>query len=100
MKCLRLFSGNRLWHPLQIVSLGDNLHELSMSVFWVKINKKQNIMKMSAAVIAQRVVKADIFNAADSLIMLIQYFKTYFAPYFDHCTRVSVGSQVKLKCKL
>ena len=27
---------NRLWHSMQIVSFGDNLHELSRSIFWGK----------------------------------------------------------------
>ena len=32
-----------LWHFMQIVSLGDNLHEMSMPIFW-KILRK-NIFK-------------------------------------------------------
>ena len=32
---------------MQIVSLGDNLHEMSKSVFWVK-NKKKKYFKMSS----------------------------------------------------
>ena len=27
---------NRLWHFMQIVSIGDNLHEMSKPVFWEK----------------------------------------------------------------
>ena len=27
---------NRLWHFMQIISLGDNLHEMSKSIFWKK----------------------------------------------------------------
>ena len=27
---------NRFWHFMQIVSLGDNLHEMSKPVFWEK----------------------------------------------------------------
>ena len=30
------FSENRIWHFMQIVSLGDNLHEMSNPVFWEK----------------------------------------------------------------
>ena len=33
------FSENRIWHFMQIVSLGDNLHEMSNPVFWEKIRK-------------------------------------------------------------
>ena len=31
-----LFPENRVWHFMQIVSLGDNLHEMSNPVFWEK----------------------------------------------------------------
>ena len=30
---------NRIWHFMQIVSLGDNLHEMSNPVFWEKLEK-------------------------------------------------------------
>ena len=30
------FPENRIWHFMQIVSLGDNLHEMSYTVFWEK----------------------------------------------------------------
>ena len=30
------FTENRIWHFMQIVSLGDNLHEMSNPVFWEK----------------------------------------------------------------
>ena len=30
------FPENRIWHSMQIVSLGDNLHEMSNPVFWEK----------------------------------------------------------------
>ena len=30
------FSENRLWHFMQIASLGDNLHEMSKPIFWEK----------------------------------------------------------------
>ena len=34
-----LFQENRIWHFMQIVSIGVNLHEMSKSVFWEKIRK-------------------------------------------------------------
>ena len=34
------FLENRIWHLMQIVSYGDNLHEMSKPVFWVKNKKK------------------------------------------------------------
>ena len=33
--------GNKFWHFMQIVSLGDNLHEMSKPVFWKKNRKKK-----------------------------------------------------------
>ena len=33
------FAENRFWHFIQIASNGDNLYEMSNSVFWVKIGK-------------------------------------------------------------
>ena len=30
------FLENRIWHFMQIVSSGDNLHEISNPVFWEK----------------------------------------------------------------
>ena len=31
-----VFTENRFWHFMQIVSLGDNLHEMSKPIFWGK----------------------------------------------------------------
>ena len=31
-----IFPENRIWNFIQIVSIGDNLHEMSKSVFWEK----------------------------------------------------------------
>ena len=36
------FLGNRIWHFMQTVSIGDNLHEMSNPVFWLIKNKKKN----------------------------------------------------------
>ena len=36
------FPENRFWHFMQSVSLGDNLHEVSKSVFWENKKKEQN----------------------------------------------------------
>ena len=46
------FPENRIRHFMQIVSIGDNLHEMSNSM-----KNKKNITKMSSAELAQRVVK-------------------------------------------
>ena len=32
---------NRIWHFMQIVSIGDNLHEMPNPVFWGKKKKKK-----------------------------------------------------------
>ena len=42
---------------MQIVSLGDNLHEMSNPVFW---ENKKNIINLPSAESAQRVVKVNI----------------------------------------
>ena len=34
------FPENRVWHIMQIVSLGDNLQDVSNPIFLVKIRKK------------------------------------------------------------
>ena len=34
------FPENRLWHFIQIVSFGNNLHKMSEPIFWEKIRKK------------------------------------------------------------
>ena len=40
---------NRFWHFMQIVSFGDNFHEMSKPVFWEKKNKQENNINMSPA---------------------------------------------------
>ena len=42
---------------MQIVSIGDNLHEMSNAVFWEKNTK--NIINLFSAKLAQRVVKVN-----------------------------------------
>ena len=38
---------NRIWHLMQIVSTGDNLHETSKSVSWkLKIRKYLNLLSV------------------------------------------------------
>ena len=40
-----IFPENRIWHCMQIVSTGDNLHEMSNPVFWGKKKKLfQNVV--------------------------------------------------------
>ena len=36
MLFILFFQENRMWHFMQIVSLGDNLHEVSHPIFFVK----------------------------------------------------------------
>ena len=49
------FPENRFWHFMQIVSIGENLHEMSKPVFWEE--KKEKYFKMLSAELAKRVVK-------------------------------------------
>ena len=44
----------QFWHFMQIVSNGDNLHEMSNPVFW---ENKKNIINLSSAELAQKSVK-------------------------------------------
>ena len=48
------FLEKKLLHFVQIVSRGDNLHEISKPIFW---KNKKNIISLSSAEFAQRVVK-------------------------------------------
>ena len=45
---------------MQIVSIGDNLHEMSNPIFWEK--KKKIITNLSSPELAQREVKIKIFE--------------------------------------
>ena len=38
---LLVFLENRIWYFMQIVFIGDNLHEMSKPVFWEKKKKKK-----------------------------------------------------------
>ena len=40
------FLENRIWQLMQIVSFGDNLHEVSDPIFW---KNKKNITNLSSA---------------------------------------------------
>ena len=47
---------------MQIVSSGDNLHEMSNPVFWKKLEKnKKKITNLPSAELAQRVIKTKQF---------------------------------------
>ena len=46
---------------MQIVSIGDNLHDISKPVFWEK--KIRNIINVSSAKLAQRVVKVILVHS-------------------------------------
>ena len=81
----------RLWHFMQIVSRGDNLHEISKSVFWEKWEK---YFKMSSAAVCP---------SMQSLYMPIpiqqmtdwQYFSYFFATDFDISWRRQFAWNVK-----
>ena len=45
---------------MQIVSNGENLHEMSKPVFW---ENKENIINLSPAELAQRVIKVKYRNS-------------------------------------
>ena len=52
-----VFLESRLCHFMQIVSWGDNLHEMSKPIFWEK-KKKKNIISLPSAKYAHRMVQA------------------------------------------
>ena len=54
LKYFICFFSSRIRHIKQIVSLGDNLHEMSKYIFW---ENKKIIIRLSSAEFAQRVVK-------------------------------------------
>ena len=64
---LIFFPENRFWHFMQIVSIGDNLHEMSNPVMG---KNKKNITDLSSAEYAERVVriKARLFKYTDNNI--------------------------------
>ena len=51
------FPENKIWHFMQTVSNGDNLHEISNPVFW---ENKKYITNLSSAVLAQTVVMVKV----------------------------------------
>ena len=54
-----------IWHFMQIVSTGDNLHEMSNPVF--RENKK-NINNLPSAYLAQKVVKVKCWVGVYSVL--------------------------------
>ena len=51
-----IFPENRFWHFMQIVSSGDRLHEISKPFFFFEKKNKKNIIKLSSAECAYRMV--------------------------------------------
>ena len=49
---LLFFLENRIWHFMQIVSLGDNLHDVSNPVFLEKKKEKNIILCLSSVELA------------------------------------------------
>ena len=83
------FPENRIWHFMQIVSLGDNLHEMSNPVFWEKETicmkcqilfsgkNKKNISKCRLLKILPRVL-----SVKQVLKMCYIYKTPLFFPFF------------------
>ena len=42
IKLFLFFQDNRVWHFMQTVSIGDNLHEISSPVFYIKTSSAEN----------------------------------------------------------
>ena len=62
------FKDNRLWHFLQILSLGDNLYKMSKPTFWEKWEK---YFKMSFTEIT--VIPKDTFS--EEILFCCEYHK-------------------------
>ena len=54
-----IFLGNGIWHSMQMVSYGNYLHEMSNPVSWAN---KKNIINLSSAEFAQKVVKVNTYQ--------------------------------------
>ena len=59
---------------MHIVSYGDNFNEMSNPVFWEKFKKKKNVINLSSAGLAKRVVKVKI--STDDILTLKPQFTT------------------------
>ena len=67
-----IFPENKLRHFMQIVSSGDNLHEMSQPIFWkYKTYKKKNVNLLSAGIFTQH-VESHLPRSVCTLISLIK----------------------------
>ena len=63
---------------MQIVSLRDNLHEMSKPIFW---ENKKNIMSLLSAELDQRVVKLnDVPDLKDIFVFIFRFNCYYWKP--------------------
>ena len=82
--CL-FFPENRIWHFMQIVSLGDNLHE--MSILFSEKNKK-NISKCRLLKILPRVLSVKDERVSETFILGVYIFRhsaVLKSPFFYFC---------------
>ena len=65
------FSENSIWHFMQIVSIGDSLHEMSS---YFSGRSKKNVINLSSAKLAQRVINVKffyhLFNSAATVLKI------------------------------
>ena len=69
------FPENRIWHFMQIVSLGDNLHEMSNPVFW---ENKKNLPKCCLLKILPRVLSVNFYHSMGKIHQMTNW--RYFSP--------------------
>ena len=89
--CFCLSPQNRFWHFMQIVSIGDNLHEMSKPVLLETIyvncqilfsgENMNNIISLSSAEFAQRVIKIKLTVQK----MVLAYICVELVFPSDHC---------------
>ena len=78
------FLENRVCHFMQIVSLGDTLHEMLIPVFW---NKSEKYFKMSSVIFVFFDCAADMCN-------------NYFCKYLTHFLSLAYHkSDIGKQCK-
>ena len=71
-----IFLENRIWHFMQIVSYGDNLHEVSDPIFKEDI---KNVINLSSAESAHSVVSVNTGTTALLFILVRKHKENHFA---------------------
>ena len=88
-----IFPENRAWHLMQIVSEGDNLHEMSSHVFWRKKSEENcwnDICSYSYSA-GQRSIRSNLLELQDDYVIS-------FLKFLVECTYNSWISKLEINC--